>query len=200
MAKSEVYTLPAFPGVERLGARALWELARRAELAGIDAGGLLGQIYLESGFRADAKAPNSSASGLIQMIDQSARRFAGVSAARLRKMSALQQIPGVVAYFSGLGPLKGSDFRLMGYTRDPSLLRAPPERVVYPPGSPAALANPQVQDESGAITVGTIRKQWDDKIPSVRMITVAKPPPAQSGGFGLVVAGVALFLWGLSRG
>ena len=52
---------------------------------------LLGVMNSESGIKADAKNPNSSASGLIQFMEQTAKSL-GTTTAALRNMSPIQQL------------------------------------------------------------------------------------------------------------
>lgn len=57
-------------------------------------------IYIESGFRPAIKNPNSSASGLIQFMEATAKGL-GTTTAAIRAMTNIQQIPFVERYFKG---------------------------------------------------------------------------------------------------
>jgi hypothetical protein len=57
-------------------------------------------IYIESGFQPAIKNPNSSASGLIQFMEATAKGL-GTTTAKIRAMSNMQQIPLIERYFKG---------------------------------------------------------------------------------------------------
>ncbi|WP_113636105.1 transglycosylase SLT domain-containing protein [Nubsella zeaxanthinifaciens] len=57
-------------------------------------------MYIESGFKPTAKNPNSSASGLIQFMEATAKGL-GTTTAAILKMTNVQQIPYVERYFKG---------------------------------------------------------------------------------------------------
>jgi hypothetical protein len=83
-------TSPAFrAALWRMAADHSWDVDAIATL-----------ISFESGFKPDAKNPGSSASGLIQFLDSTARDL-GVpgGAAQIRMMTALEQLPYVAKYF-----------------------------------------------------------------------------------------------------
>jgi len=56
-------------------------------------------IYHESRFKPAAKSPKSTASGLLQMLERVAKKH-GTSTARLREMSAVDQVPYIKSYFA----------------------------------------------------------------------------------------------------
>lgn len=153
-------TVTKWRGIDRATPEFLTIVVQRAREKGWDANALLGQISHESSFNPAAKNPSGSASGLIQMLDSVARRYAGMSALQLRETSALNQIPGIFQYYDVGRPLQGSDFLMLGISRNPSLLDAPDVRVIYPTGSRAAELNPLLQDAQGAISVGGIKRHW----------------------------------------
>lgn len=57
-------------------------------------------IYIESGFQPAIKNPNSSASGLIQFMEATAKGL-GTTTAAIRSMTNIQQIPLIERYFNG---------------------------------------------------------------------------------------------------
>lgn len=77
--------------------RALFDMAKRN---GWDADAIAAVMSSESGFIASVKNPYATASGLIQMIDSTAKRV-GIKggAAELRTLSAEQQIPYVENFY-----------------------------------------------------------------------------------------------------
>jgi hypothetical protein len=151
--------LSRWPGLSRFSRQEFAELQKLAPSTwNLD--DLLGHISSESAFNPAARNKDSSAAGLIQMVDATARRFAGVSANRLAGMSAMAQLPSVVKYFSVGRPMAGADFKLLGFSRNPALLTAEPERVIYPAGSAAARVHLQWADAAGAMTVGSVREHW----------------------------------------
>jgi peptidoglycan hydrolase-like protein with peptidoglycan-binding domain len=111
----------AVPGIQRTGAefrRALWDMAQRN---GWDVDAIATVMSIESGFRAAIKnpQPNQTASGLIQMIDATARSL-GIAggAAQLRTMSDVEQLPYVEKYYQRAGLRAGVrrvDFYLAGW-------------------------------------------------------------------------------------
>ena len=114
-----------WPGLERAPTPFLNQLRKEARARDWEVDALLGHISHESKFNPAIKNPAATASGLIQMIDSSARQYAGVSAATLRTMSHEEQLPGILKYFDVGRPLSGADFLLLGVSRNPALLTAP---------------------------------------------------------------------------
>lgn len=162
-----------FKDLARISARHGWEL---------DA--LAAHISHESRFRADAKNPLSSSRGLIQMLDSSARRYAGVSASQLAKMSATEQLPGIERYFDIGKPLAGADFLILGVSRNPSLIGAADSRVIFRAGSSAAKVNPSLTDRAGNITVGSLRRhfaRWTMRQEVGGPVDISTDQPSQAG-------------------
>ena len=91
----------AVPGLESTTPQfryALWSMAQRN---GWDVDAIAAVMSLESGFKPDAKNPKATASGLIQMIDATAKSV-GVpgGADGLRRLSAVEQLPYVETFYS----------------------------------------------------------------------------------------------------
>ncbi len=80
-------------------------IAQTADDLDIDPYALANVINHESGFNPAAKNPNSSASGLIQFMEKTARRL-GTTTAHIRSLGALDQMQYVRAYFEPFGPLR----------------------------------------------------------------------------------------------
>ncbi|MBQ96169.1 MAG: hypothetical protein CL510_10155 [Actinobacteria bacterium] len=161
-----------YPGIEKLGRKATQALYDEAKARGWNIDDLLGQIWIESGFRsgirtyAAKKDPRQTASGLIQMTDASARySFPHLknlphkkAAEAVRNMSPLEQVPGIFKYYgTAKGKLSGADFRILGYSLSPGLLSAPDSRVMYE--GEAVKINPGAA-ENGKITVGSVKREW----------------------------------------
>ena len=80
-------------------------IAETAADLNIDAYALANVINFESGFNPRAKNPTSSASGLIQFIESTAKRL-GTTTAAIRQMSAVQQMDLVRRYFEPFKALR----------------------------------------------------------------------------------------------
>ncbi len=153
---------------------------------------LLGHISSESGFNPLAKAANSTARGLIQMIDAVAAKYG-------RGGSTFQsQIPGIVAYFKDAGKeeMRGSDFKVAGFSQ--AATTKSDSFILYPAGSKAAKMHPAQQDAAGNMTVGSIRSWWDGWTARVLKggAAVLKKAGASAGVVGaLAIAGLGLLLF-----
>ena len=105
-----------WPGIQNLSRDDFAELQRIAP-NNWNLDDLLGHISSESGWNPSAKSPDSTAAGLAQMTDATARRFAGVGASKLACMSTREQLPSLVKYFSVGLPMAGADFKLLGFSK-----------------------------------------------------------------------------------
>jgi len=163
-------SVAAVPGVAKTTPEfraALWELASRN---GWDVDGIAAVMSIESGFDPAAKNPSTTASGLIQMIDSTARSVGvGGGAAELRELSAVQQLPYVERYykraFFGLTTPRVHDFYLAGFGKgvgqaDGYVLADENDPLIYKDGTANAYILNAGLDVSadGLITVGDIRK------------------------------------------
>lgn len=93
-----------------------WEMAARN---GWDVDAIAAVISIESGFKHSAKSPVATASGLIQMIDSTAKSL-GIAggAAAVRSMSAVEQLPWIEKYYRnrfGTRRPRPVDFYLAGW-------------------------------------------------------------------------------------
>lgn len=140
--------------------RMLWDICQRNGWA---CDGLAAAIQHESGWNPAARnpTPGSTATGLIQFIESTARGL-GTSTAALARMSTAEQLPYVERYFlnwsrtNRIGPWDWLVFGL-GMTRARGGYLSD-DFELYPTGSAGAVANPMFQDADGAIRVGTVRR------------------------------------------
>jgi Transglycosylase SLT domain len=135
------------------------ELYRLATLAGYNPSFIAAVIALESGFDPAALNPHGHALGLLQWWDSywpSTARAAGmpdVKWAELAHMSAVEQLPFVIAYFQQATqkPLvTPTDYRLAVFM--PAFVGAPPSTVLGQKGSHSELG-------STGLSLGTIYDQ-----------------------------------------
>lgn len=167
-------------GLSKASPELLSALVRGAIDRGWDADALIGHIASESGFRPEAKAPGNSAtaSGLIQIIEPTLRVMcdapprkrgeAPIYTSSLRRLSAIEQLPFVFAFFERFGggqKLKGADFKIIGFGVSP---RWPDSRVFADreaqPETLMRIAYEQNAafdvDGNGKITIGDVRAWW----------------------------------------
>jgi hypothetical protein len=114
-----VVSILAVPGLERQSPGFIRALAELAVRNGWDPSGIAAVISHESGFRPNAKASNSTATGLIQFIEATAHAL-GTTTAALAVMSAIEQLPFVERYFKRFMPKVPStpeDYLLVTYGR-----------------------------------------------------------------------------------
>ena len=109
--------------------------------------------------RADIKNPRSSATGLIQWLESSAR-LQGTSTAELARMSALEQLEQVRAYYlrqrDDWSDLDPADCYLAVFA--PKFVGAPDDRAAYVSPSKSYTDNRELdRDGNGTITVGEVR-------------------------------------------
>ncbi len=136
-------------------------------------------IYIESGFQPSIKNPNSSASGLIQFMEATAKGL-GTTTAAIRAMTNLQQIPYVERYFKG-------QIATFGKPRDwfdtyclvfyPTWVKKDDNATIAPS---AYTANKSIDlNKDGKITKGEFRKWATSKIPNsnVGVVTAVKLCP-----------------------
>jgi hypothetical protein len=142
-------------------------LERAAGDHGLDPDKMRRVMGPESKGDGNAKNPGSSASGIIQMIDSTARRYTNprtgkkfANAAELRELSAAEQAPIAAEYFANSGVDEDSpqeDYDLA--VAAPAFVGKSANRdaVVYPKGTADYEANkPWQPKDGGDITVGSI--------------------------------------------
>lgn len=194
--------ITAWPGIYRLTREELDALIA-ATPASWDVDALLGFISTESGFKIDAHNPNSSATGLIQMVDATARAISGVPSSAIARQTVTEQIPGIIKFFKVGKVLEGADFKVLGLSGRPDLVHASDDTVLYPASSEAAKNHPTFRDASGAITVGKVRDWWNayanKHTDTLDPNKLAKTPQRPGGGgmfwalFGSLLGGVAIY-------
>lgn len=151
----------AVPGLSGLGYRERRLLAEIAERNHWDRDYLAAVVSHESGWRPTAKNPASSATGILQWTDLSAKAL-GTTTGQIARMSVYQQLPLVERYFhlaSSRRAIAGPDFMVyaLGAGHCPNLAD---DCVMYAAESQGAVANPAFQDEDGAIRVGGVRRYF----------------------------------------
>ena len=116
----------------------------------------------ESGGSPSARNPESGATGLIQMLPSVARGL-GTTTEELGKMSATEQLPYVMKYFSDRGVTSDSpqsDYILA--VAAPAFIGRPPHAIVYRKGTKAWEQNPGWRPaDGGDITVGSIQAFYE---------------------------------------
>lgn len=126
----------------------------------LDADSIYAMVGGESGGKADAANPNSSAKGLVQFLDSTAQEHGFESAAEFAAQPAEQQMPFVIEEFKKKGITKDSppeDYALA--IAAPAFVGKSQDRnaVVYPKGSKEHQVNrPWWPPGGGDITVGSI--------------------------------------------
>lgn len=151
----------AVPGLSGLGYRERRLLAEIAARNHWDADYVAAVISHESGWRPTARNPASSATGILQWTDLSARAL-DTTTRQIARMSVYEQLPLVERYFrmaSSGRPIQGPDFMVyaLGAGHCPTLTD---DCVMYAAGSQGAVANPAFCDEDGAIRVGGVRRYF----------------------------------------
>ncbi len=182
-------TVAAVRGLESAGADATRKLLEICKRNGWDADGLAAAIALESGW--SPTALNSAGYvGLLQFSPMTLRAW-GLSPDTVRGWSAPRQLELVERYYRAwerrgyrIGPRDFTAFALgVGNVKPrPELL--PDDAIMYAPGSPGAVANPALTDDSGAITVATARAALNRVLAAAggkRFAPGPKAPPVPAG-------------------
>lgn len=154
--------LTAWPGMGRVPLSFVDAVVRGAQARGWDADGLLGHISSESGFDPAAKNPYASASGLIQVTDETARALGLRDAAQVRGMSPEEQLWKVVfPFFEMMGGGKaytsGADYKIAGFGKRPSV---PDSAVIVAPEHVGINPGFAVDPATGAVLAGAVRSWW----------------------------------------
>lgn len=153
-------SLFALPGIDTVTPAFLCKLVELAARHGWDPNGIALVISEESAFNPTAKNPHSSASGLIQFIDQTAASL-GTTTAAIRAMSAEEQLPLIERFFEtslrGQIPGRIEDY-FLSVLGKPNLIGAPDNTTIFVRGSDRYAQNRQIDlDNNGVITVGDAR-------------------------------------------
>jgi hypothetical protein len=151
------------PGLSTLGYRERSRLVEICQKRGWAPDWLAAAISHESAWKPDAKNPTSSASGICQWTNVSAKAL-GTTTAAIRRMSVSEQLPLVEQYFvraSGGRPIAPNDFLTYGVGAAACLPDLKPGCILYPAGSQGAQANPALTDLDGSITVQGMRDELE---------------------------------------
>lgn len=172
-------TLPAFSGLMAQPMAVRIKLVQIADRNDWDAAGMAGAIQHESGWNPRARNPGKSrATGFIQWTKDTAPLY-GTTVDEIRNMPAVDQLDLAERYWRnasygrGIGP---RDFLVLGLGTGnvPGYYRPglPDSTILYEPGSAGAEGNPGLQDESGAITVGTARAALNRTLSGVDEVSI----------------------------
>ena len=189
--------LPAVQGLERTSAAFRRKLVQIASELDLDAGCLAAVIAFETGgtFRADIEnRAGSGAVGLIQFLPASARSL-GTTTAELARMTALEQLDYVRAWFARTDRKieTCTDHYLAVFA--PSFIGRPDDAVIFESPSDAYRKNAGLDlNRDGAITVGEVSAAFHAVLQEAdtrEPVTVtAAPDAARAIGTALVIAGV----------
>lgn len=179
-------TVAAVRGLESAGADATRKLLEICERNGWDADGLAAAIALESGWKTTAL--NSAGNvGLLQFSPITLAAW-GLSPDTVRGWSASRQLELVERYYQAwerrgyrIGPRDYTAFALGVGNVKPTPELLPDDAIMYSPGSPGAVGNPALTDDSGAITVATARAALNRVLAAAggkRIAPGPKAPPA----------------------
>lgn len=171
------------PGLRSTTPEFQWELWRQANERGYDPDAIATVISFESGFKPDAKNPGSTASGLIQFLDKTAKDL-GVpgGAAQIRTMSALEQLPLVMRYFERARAR--NSWRLVDYYLAVWAGRGmgqPDSAALAERGTPTYDLNAGLdRDGDGVITIGDVRARIESRERQAGGRRIEVFPPAVS--------------------
>lgn len=125
-------------------------------------------IWAESQFKTDAKNPKSTATGLIQFIESTAKSI-GTTTAELRQMNHVQQLKYVRLYLISQIKAKGvpSDgYQLYLLVHYPVAVNRPDSTVVYRSPSDAYNGNNGLDyNKDGTVTIAEIKTFLNSKVP-----------------------------------
>ncbi len=125
MTERSILAVPGLKNTSSLFRYELWEMANRN---GWNVDAIAAVMSMESGFNPTIKNPHGTASGLIQMIDSTAKSV-GIEggAAELRTLSDVEQLPYIERYylkaFAGfpVENLRNVDYYVVGMGQRPGL-------------------------------------------------------------------------------
>lgn len=141
-----------FEGLAKWSNAERWKLVEVATSLGGPPDELSAVIKIETAGKFDPaiKNPTSSASGLIQWIESTAKNLHGLTTAQIRQMSVCQQLELARSYFQKTLP--------GGRWQQPGDFYLAVAGGPYPAGSPGAQANPGWDlNKDGAVSAAEIR-------------------------------------------
>lgn len=141
-----------FAGLQKWTNAERWKLVQVAQGVGGPPDELSAVIRIETAgtFDPSIKNPTSSASGLLQWIESTAKNLHGISTAQIRQMGVCQQLDLARDYFQKTLP--------GGRWKQPGDFYVAVAGGPYPAGSPGAKANPGWDtNKDGAVSLQEIR-------------------------------------------
>jgi len=195
-------------GIENVTQAFIDKLQGMSAINGWDPFGIASVISFESGFSTVAKNPKSTATGLIQFTEQTAKGL-GTSIPALMSMSAIDQLDYVGKYFQKYLtkiPTRYEDYELVVLGSGKShLIGASDDAIVYDGRDPdersAYLGNGAVFDNPNHISMKTAGRNWqpsDGKgyftVGDVRREVSARTR-GKIGKLAVAAGGAELFIW-----
>lgn len=114
----------------------------------------------------DSRSKNSSATGLIQFMDDTAKGL-GTTTDEIAQMSPLKQLEYVDKFYRNATGGKVSKLNSAGQLRvatlAPAFIGKTDETIIYKADSINAKSNPSLQDNNGNITVKSVQSATNDK-------------------------------------
>lgn len=156
-----------WPGIEKAPKDFLINLIEGCKERGWDYDALLGHISSESKFDPAIrnKQPGQSATGLIQVINSTAKALGFENAAQIGALGFNQQLEKVIfPYFDKIAkgrPLTGADFKMLGFSGNPNLIGASDSVILYNDPKVVQLNKFADMNSDGVLTVGDIRSFWN---------------------------------------
>lgn len=155
-----------WPGIEKAPKDFLLKLIHGAKIRGWDYDALLGHISSESKFDPSIRnsQPGQSATGLIQVINQTARNLGFKDAREIGALSFNDQLDKVIfPYFEKTGggkTLQGADFKVLGFSGNPNLIGGSDNIILYDDPKVVSLNSFVDMDGDGKISLGDVRAFW----------------------------------------
>lgn len=191
------------PGLRDTSRRFKRQLVLMAKRIGADPSYLAAVMSFESALNPAAKNPSSGASGLIQITTENAKAL-GTTAAAIRRMTRVQQLPLIERYFKragAAGRMRSVSDHYMGVFA-PAFIGRGDDAVIYSEvdTDPKKYAQNRKldRDENGAITVGEaariVRNIVSQAETKPRLVVSDKTPSAP---LIYVIGAGALLVWSL---
>lgn len=169
----ESYVPASYLGVTR--AAFIQKVQTVSNALGIPAEWLMAVMYVESKLKPWAKNPSSTASGLIQWLDSTARKF-GTTADAIRAMNGLQQLDLVQRYFDTYRGQLSTLWDVYFAVHYPAAVGKPDTYVLYRSGSSAYSANKALDvDRDGLVTAANVKSWLWSSLPASARDQLADP-------------------------
>lgn len=195
-----------WPGIENAPKEFIFAVMDGAAKRGWDGDSLLGHISSESNFNPKIRnsQPGQSATGLIQVINSTARSLGFNSAADIANLGFMEQLEKVIwPYFEKAGggkQLHGADYKLLGFSGNPALIGANPSRIIYDDPRVVALNKFADMDGDGVLTVNDIRVFWNafaKRFPKINVEELKKKIISKPKSGGIAKSLIIVTLLGL---